>query len=701
MKNFRSSILLRVRVAYLVVLLFGVAVIYKIVLIQNEEGGKWKQKAQDIGLQYRTVKATRGNIYSDNGSLLATSLPFYKVAFDPSLATESMYQAGIDSLAMKLSQHFGDYSALDYKRRINDARLSGRKYIRLNRQEINYQVKKQMSSWPIFREGRMKGGVIFEKVDTRYNPFKYLANRTIGSLNDEDRGIVGLEYSFNKYLAGRNGEALFQKISGGSWKPIASGTEIKPRNGYDIVTTINVDLQDVAESALMKTLMSNDADYGCVVVMEVSTGEIKAISNLSKNKKGEYWENYNYAVGSQGSREPGSTFKLASMIALFEETNVSLYDSVDAGNGEHMFYDQTMKDHKPGGYGKLSVKQVFEKSSNIGTAKLITEAFADNPQEYIDYLNQMGLTKPLGFQLVGEGKPYIKSPKDSTWSGVSLPWMSHGYELTMTPLQTLALYNAVANGGKMIQPIIVKSIRNADRVVERYKSRVINNKICSDETLRKVHEMLLGVVESGTAKNINDAYYTIAGKTGTAKDVVNGRYTNDYYASFAGYFPAEAPKYSCIVVIDNPKKSLIYGSDVAAPVFKEVADQIYALDMELNDPFEGQEMVVGVFPVIRAGNKSELSSICNEIGISNHSNSDNDWVRAKIQDNSILWNDLKTNGNVVPDVRGLTLRDALFLLENKKLKVSFTGAGRVKEQSLLPGVKIGEQNEITLKLEQV
>lgn len=697
--SFKSSILLRVRAAYLIVLLCGIAIIYKMVHIQTVDGGKWKMKAEASGLQYRNVKATRGNIYSDNLSLLATSLPFYKVAFDPSLVNDKLYHAKIDSLSLLLSRHFKDRSKSYYKQKINDARLAGRKYLVLNRNEINYQSKKELMSWPIFREGRMRGGVIFEKVDTRFRPFSYLGYRTIGTIDEEsDRGVVGLEYSFNKQLMGRNGQALYQKISGGSWKPMFDGSEVKPKNGLDIVSTINVNLQDVAESALLRALMANDADYGSVVVMEVSTGEIKAMSNLSKNSKGEYWENYNYAVGSQGSREPGSTFKLASMIALFEESRIGLIDSVDTGDGEYDFYDQTMKDHKPGGYGMLSVQQVFEKSSNIGTAKLIVDEFGDQPEKFIKQLEEMGLTKPLGFQMVGEGKPYIKSPSDSTWSGVSLPWMSHGYELTMTPLHTLTLYNAIANSGRMIQPIIVKEVRAADKVVENYESRVINKEICSKYTLVKVKEMLEGVVERGTAQNINDAYYKIAGKTGTAKHVVNGRYTNKYYTSFAGYFPAEKPKYSAIVVIDNPKRYRIYGSDVAAPVFKEIADKIYAIDMELNDPFQGQEMVAGIFPVIRAGEQEDLSMICNEFGISNYSDADSKWVKTAISNNSVKWKDLKDKNGVVPDVRGMTLRDAIYLLENKKLNVEYSGLGRVVEQSMLPGSAIKSQSEIKLKL---
>ena len=696
--NIRTSILLRVRIAFLIMLLFSSAIVYKMAYIQNVDGGKWKARAESNGLQFRTVKATRGNIYSDNGSLLATSLPFYKVAFDPSLAKEESFNSGLDSLATLLSNHFQDRSPKAYKRRIKDARLSEKKYMIINRKEINYQTKKMMASWPIFRNGRMKGGIIFEKINKRFRPFSYLGYRTVGTVNDQNRGVVGLEYSFNRQLGGKNGEALFQKMSGGSWKPVYDGSEVKPKDGYDIVTTINVDLQDVAESALLGALIEHDADYGSVILMEVSTGEIKAISNLSKNKKGKYREIYNYAVGSQGSREPGSTFKLASMIALFEDSNISLYDSIDTGNGSFDFYNDTMRDHKPGGFGMLTVKEVFEKSSNIGTAKLISNQFSNNPEKYINYLSAMGLTRPLGFQLIGEGKPYIKTPADTSWSGITLPWMSHGYELKMTPLHTLTLFNAVANDGKMIKPLLVKEIKKANKVIESFDADIINKEICSEATLAKAKEMLEGVVERGTAKNIKDSYYKIAGKTGTAKKVVNGKYTSKYYTSFAGYFPARNPKYSAIVIIDNPKGYKIYGSDVAAPVFKEVADKIYALDLDMNSPYQGEAIADGVFPVIRAGERENLSLICNEIGISNHTNGDSKWVKAKINGNSILWNKLKEDENRVPDVWGMTLRDAIYLLENNGLEVRYSGIGRVTQQSVSPGTSTQNIKTIELKL---
>lgn len=697
--SIKKAILLRVRIAFMLVFLFSAGILFRVFTIQYAEGAKWKGYAERMGLQVMHVEATRGNIYADDGSLLATSLPFYQVAFDPYLASDELYHSHIDSLCYLLADYYDDISPLSYKRRIDQARRERRRYMVLNRQEVGYQDKKQMERWPIFRAGRLTGGVIFEKVEKRFLPFSRLGYRTIGTVNSDNRGVVGLEYSFNRQLAGQNGEALFQRMAGGGWKPVYDGSEVRPKEGYDIQTTINVNLQDVTESALLKALTSHRADYGVAVLMEVKTGEIKAISNLSRNSRGQYYERYNYAVGSQGAREPGSTFKLASMIALLEDSDIKLTDTVDTGNGEMKFFNETMRDHKPGGYGTLTVKEVFEYSSNIGTAKLITGHFGDNPSRYIDYLKKIGLDKPLGFQMVGEGLPYIKDPSDSTWSGISLPWISHGYELKMTPLQTLTLYNAVANNGKMIQPLIVEAVRKANRNIDRFEAKVLNPKICSEETLRQVKLMLEGVVERGTASNINNTRYKIAGKTGTAKKVKNGRYTNEYYTSFAGYFPADEPKYSCIVVIDDPKGYQIYGSDVAAPVFKEIADKIYALEVDMHQVLpDSRDQFAGIFPVIRSGHQAELKMISNELGISNHSKTNATWVTTDVVNHSVFWKDNDPMNERVPDVRGMTLRDALYVLENMGLKVNVTGRGRVEMQSLTPGTKFNRGTSIKLNM---
>ena len=490
-------------------------------------------------------------------------------------------------------------------------------------------------------------------------------------------------------------------MAGNNWKPVYDGSEVKPEKGLDVETTINVNLQDVTQSALLKALLAHDADHGLAVVMEVHTGEIKAMCNLSKLQDGRYGEIFNYAVG--GLTEPGSTFKLASVIALLEGTSLSLQDTVETGKGRHNFYDRVMTDHKPGGYGTLTFQEAFSKSSNIGISRLVDKYFGLQPQRYVNYLYDMGLASPVGFQLAGEKNPVIKQPNDPTWSGTTLPWMSIGYELALTPLQTLTFYNAIANDGKMVQPIIVKRVKKADKLVDTYQPAVLNRKICSAETLRKVRALLENVVEEGTASNIRNNHYKIAGKTGTAKKLKEGRYTNTYYTSFVGYFPANQPKYSCIVVIDNPKGYNQYGSDVAAPVFRTVADKIYSQDPQMHRILPAHPLSSeGVFPLIQAGYYQDLKQVCDAMGVASLEAEGEEWVRTDVDHNTIQWVSNRPAGqhvtNHVPDVRGMTLRDALYLLENRGLKVIYKGAGRVKEQSQIPGARVVRGNRIYLEL---
>lgn len=698
--NIKKSIVLRARLAFLAIFLFSLAITIKLVKVQVVDGEKWRKLAQQKIMDYKVVRATRGNIYSDNGSLLATSLPFYKLALDPAQIHDKVYEKGIDSLALLLSRFYKDRSAMEYKRRIKDARLAGRRYMIVNSTQVNFQTKKMMSTWPILREGGIKGGVIFEKVERRFRPFSYLAMRTIGFVNEENKG-VGLEKSFNDELAGRNGEALFQRIAGGGWKPVHDESEVRPQQGMDIQTTIDINIQDVAESSLLNHLTMHDADKGCVILMEVATGEIKAMANLGKLNTGGYTEIYNYAVGNEGLTEPGSTFKLASMIALFEETNIELTDTIETGNGTFEFYDRVMTDAKPGGYGKITVQEAFEKSSNVAVSRLITDNFGVKSQRFVDYIKNMKLADPINFQMEGEAIPYIKNPTQKSWSGTTLPWMSIGYELKLAPIHTLTFYNAVANGGKMIQPIIVKEVKMADQVMATYETRTLKDKICTEGTLTKVKKMLEGVVERGTAKNISNAIYKIAGKTGTAQKIVNKKYTQTYYTSFVGYFPADNPKYSCIVVIDNPKGINLYGSDVAAPVFKEIADKIYARDLDMHKPVVKSAPVGdGVFPVIKGGSYEDLKFICDQMSISNHLNSDEDeWVSASVSDNAVVWNKREVIKEVMPNVSGMRLKDALYILENLGLRVRFSGSGRVAEQSLAPGTKISSGTLVLLRME--
>lgn len=688
------------------VALFAGAIFYRITHLQFVEGDEWREMSDNINLQYKEVNATRGNIYSSNGSLLATSLPFYRVVMDPSIASNELYKAGIDSLANKLAAFYKDKSSSAYKRMINDARLKGKQYLMVNRRQIGYQEKLEMMSWPIFREGRMGGGVIFEKIDRRYRPFKSLAGRTIGFLNENDHG-VGLEYSFNEELQGRNGEALFQKMAGGSWKPVHDAHDIRPEDGYDITTTLDVNIQDVAESALLRQLMNKNAAFGSVIVMEVATGHIKAIANLQKNKNGNgYGEYYNFAVGEQGLTEPGSTFKLLSILALLEEGSVSLKDTVDTGNGTYRFYDRTMRDVKHGGYGKMTVREAFEKSSNVGISRLVNETFGVNPSKYMEYIHKTAMDKPIEFQLKGEGVPYFKKPGERNWYGTTLPWMSIGYELKITPLQTLTLYNAVANNGKMVKPMIVQSISRGSTIEEEFETEVLRKSIASEETIEILQSLLEGVVENGTARNIKNDNYKIAGKTGTAQKLIDGRYTQKYYASFAGYFPADHPKYSAIIVIDSPNGFNAYGGDVSAPVFKEIADRIYAQDLELNrrkvplpknKPENG--LAIEEFPFIQAGMAEELQMICNAFGVSNHYNGEEKWVKSNVVNQAINWKANKVDAMKVPDVTGMTLKDALYVLENKGLRVQYSGNGRIKSQSMTSGASIPKNGVIKVVLE--
>lgn len=700
--NVKKSIVTRVRLAFLGVCLFSAAIVWKVSRIQFHEGDKWRALEQERRVVYQPVFATRGTILSDNGSIMATSLPFYRVAWDPSVVDKQLFNRNVDSLALLLSQFFGDRSAKEYRRKLMNAKTSKEtvRYLRLNSRQINYQDKKKLALWPIFRSGKNKGGVIFEKVDKRFRPFGGLAQRTVGFLN-EDKNGAGLEFTYNNQLAGKDGEALFERLPGGN-KPIYDGTEIKPLPGYDIKTTIDINLQDVAENALYKSLVDNDAQYGCVILMEVQSGEIKAVANLGKAADGVYREDYNYAIADQGRTEPGSTFKLASMMALFEDNpDLELTDIVDTGNGR-MYIGGAVKTDSHAN-GKISVQKVVEQSSNIGVAKLVHDHFHQMPDKYTDYLKKFGLDKPLGFQMHGEARPYVKDPTDRSWSRTSLTTMSIGYELKLAPLQTLAFYNAIANDGVKIQPIIVKEIRQADKVIEEFEPKVLNAKICSEETLRKVRAMLEGVVLDGTAKAIKSPDFSMAGKTGTAWKFKNGQYTRTYSTSFCGYFPADKPKYSCIVVVDSPKRGRIYGSDVAAPVFREIADKAMARDIASQRPLLARVPLNKTqVPAVKTGLQDELTLVCDKLGVTQESQvAGEEWVRADTNTRSLAWQVHPVRRGQVPDVSGMTLRDALFLLENRGLRVRAVGSGRVQRQSVAAGTPLQRGAAVILELQPI
>lgn len=687
---------------FILVALAACAIPYKVAVVQLVEGEKWKAKAEQVNFQYREVPATRGNIYAADGSLLATSLPFYQVAIDPTVVDDEKFKEGIDSLATLLAAFYKDKSATAYKRMIQDARSNQKRYLMVNRRQINYQDMQTLRSWPIFKEGRIEGGVIFEKIERRYQPFSSLASRTLGTLNQDGVGS-GIEYSFNKQLKGQNGKALFQRLSGGVWKPLFDVDDVKPLDGYDIQTTLDVTIQDVAETALRNRLKETDAAFGSVIVMEVETGHVKAISNLQRNATGTgYVESYNYAVGDMGSVEPGSTFKLLSMLALLEENKISPNDMIETGNGVYRFYGQPMYDAKNGGYGTITIRQAFEKSSNVAISKLVDRHFGSSPSKFLAYVDKVGLAQPLNLQLIGEGKPFFKKPGTSTWYGTSLPWISIGYESKLNPIHTLTLYNAVANGGKMVKPLFVKSVSNGAQILETFEPVVIRDAIASPKTITQLQELLLGVVENGTARNIKNPNYKIAGKTGTAQKIIDGSYKEIYYTSFAGYFPADRPKYSMVVVIDSPKGVAVFGGDVSAPVFKEIADKIFAKDLDLNVVNQTKILPSAVpgskFPYVASGKGEELQGIFEYLKLPLKSPTQEDWVVASSLAGQVQLQQTETENAVVPNVSGMSLRDALYLLENKGLKVNFNGKGKVISQSISPGTLLTPNATIDLVL---
>ncbi|TNE82031.1 MAG: PASTA domain-containing protein [Bacteroidetes bacterium] len=698
--NVKRDILWRVYVAFFAVALFGVMVVVYAVRIQFVEGEHWRKMAEELTTDYQTIEAVRGNIYAADGSLLATSVPIYELRMDFKAGglSDEVFNVEVDSLAYHFAQMFKDKSQADYLREFKEARKKGSRYHLLKR-KLSFSQVKEMRTWPILRRGQHKGGLIILEKDRRQKPFQLLAFRTIG-YSQEGVAPVGLEGAYNTELAGVSGKRLMQKVAGGVWIPVNADNEIEPENGKDVYTTIDVNLQDVAENALYETLVKHDALNGCAILMEVETGHIKAIANLARKSEGVYGEEYNFAVGE--SEEPGSTIKLASLIALLEE-GISLEDSVDVELGQTKFFDRTMKDSEPGHYQMLSLQQAFEKSSNVGISKLVYKQFKEQPQKFIDYFSQMGLDKPLNLQITGEGKPRIKNPKDNDWYGTTLPWMSIGYETQFTPLKILTLYNAIANQGRMVKPILVTEVRQTGKLVHKYETEDIAKSVCSKETLKKVRQALEGVVQNGTARNLKNDNYRIAGKTGTTQMARGGKYTKSFYkSSFAGYFPADNPKYACIVSINGASKGIYYGSAVAGPVFLEIANKVYASSLHMHkDISETAHTPEIATPRNFSGKLKDIRDVMNRLNIAHkvgEANEEIEWTTTARMERNMRLEQRKIIQNLVPNVSGMSLQDALFLLENRGLKVVVSGKGNVYRQSMNPGTAVYKGATIVIEL---
>jgi len=703
MKGEKQIIFSRVYIIYGMVCLFAAVIIFKSFKLQVWEGNKWRDKEESLTRNYREIKAVRGNIYAADESLLATSIPKYEVRFDAKTdaLTDIFFNENIEELAYELSQLFPEKSKMDYLIELKLARENGKRY-HLIKRNVKFTELKQLKEFPIFRAGKYKGGFIYEQQNKRVRPFKVLAARTIG-YEREGSKPVGLEGAYSKELSGVNGERWEQKIAGGIWMPLGENNGKEPEDGSDIYSTIDVNIQDVAQQALESQLIEHQADHGCVALMEVSTGDVKAIANLKRNKNGSYYESYNYIVGE--STEPGSTFKLASLMTAFEDGYLDLDDMVDTENGTTKFYDLTMRDSHIGGYGKISIKKAFIVSSNVGISKAINRIYSANPQKFVDRLYKMNLHKKLGIEIAGEGAPLIKSTDDELWSGVSIPMMSIGYEVQMTPLQILTFYNAIANDGKMVKPRFVKEIRQSGKMVRKIESEIIENSICSQKTIKMVKEMLEGVVIEGTAKNLHNTRYKIAGKTGTAQ-IANSKYGYKYdskvshQASFVGYFPADNPKYTCIVVVNAPSKNVYYGNLVAGPIFKEVADKVYASSIQIHDELAKKDhAAISRIPYAKDGYYSDLNKIYSELKIKTLNNGVSPiWAKVSTGDKEVKIYKKVIAPIYVPNVIGMSIKDALYILENQGMNVQFTGNGVVKSQSISPGKKIIKGKKIILEL---
>lgn len=662
-----KNIAYRIYLIAFLIFLMALAVTVKLTNIQWVEGDYYRKLAKERTIKDFVLPANKGNIYSADGSLLATSIPKYIIRFDAMAPKQSDFDKTIDSLSYSLSKLLGKPSS-HYQSMFLRARHSKNRYL-LVADDLSYTQYQAIKKMPLFNKGAYKGGIIVEQKTVREHPIGKIAERTIGYERIDPTGEllrVGIEGAYGKYLNGKDGRVLKQKIAKGQWKPISDQNEVDPQDGFDVISTIDVYIQDIAHHALLEALINNDAEHGCVVVMETNTGHIKAISNLGRDdESGNYYETINYAVAE--SHEPGSTFKLVDMIALLDDNKVDTSKVYDSHGGEIKYYGKSVRDSHEGGYGKISLGKGFAVSSNTILVQAVYENYKNNPKQFTDRIDNLGLNTRLHLPFRGEGIPYVQHPSDKTWNGLSLPWMAFGYGVSITPLQTLTLYNAVANNGVMVKPMFVSEIKEWDKTIKKYDTQIINPKICSDNTLKKLKVLLQNVVKYGTGKKIYSKDFSMAGKTGTAQANygTNGGQDKHYISSFVGYFPAEKPKYSCIVVVHKPKviNNDYYGASVAGPVFKRIAQKIFT----------------------DAPSTNEVKNLDKKI------------PKQETKYYQYYTKAQQVN-NTVPNLKGMPGMDAVALLGNLGIKVKVKGVGKVKTQSIQPGEPLRKNTTIILEL---
>ncbi|MEO7531520.1 MAG: penicillin-binding protein [Sediminibacterium sp.] len=699
----KRDILWRVYLSYILVVLVCVAIFGKAIYIQQVQGTHWRSMSDSLHQKLDEIEAERGTIYSEDGQMLSTSIPQFDIYIDfrvESLRQKNglLFRSHLDSVSECLSNLFRDQSAGEYKLLLQQAYTNEDGYFLLKK-KISFREYEQLRTFPLFKLGRYKSGLIANEKTIRLNPYQMLAFRTIGLARDSNK--VGLEKTYDSLLKGRNGKQFVRKIAGGVSVPVDDTYEIEPETGKDIVSTIDVFVQDVAESALMKMMIGNDAQTGCVIVMEVKTGKVKAIANLGKRSDGSYWEDYNYAISAT---EPGSTFKLATMMALLEDKKVRLTDMVNIENGVWHINGQTVYDSEQRGEYEVTVKKAFEKSSNVGMAKLIWNNYGNNPSQYLKHLSKMRIDTMTGIDLTGEIKPVVFKPGSKLWGPTTLPWMAFGYNLLITPLRTAMLYNAVANNGRMMRPYLVSAVKDEGVLLHQFQPTVVDENICSNQTLALLRECLEGVCIEGTAATLfKGTPYKVAGKTGTAL-VANGNrgYADQIYQSaFAGYFPAENPQYTCVVVIKNKARAVKHhGADVAGPVFKEISDRLYSSYVKQSNTITVQQHKKDSSVFSYTGVKQDIAYINKRMNLSFSDSTlrTDEWIDMNGKDAIITLNKKQVDKNSMPLLKGMGLKDVVYLCENMGLKVNVKGRGKVAAQSIIAGQPIAKGQLINIEL---
>ena len=688
--------------------LICLAVLGRVFFIQQVQGKYWRALSDSLHQKYVDLNAERGTIYSEDGNMLSTSVPYFNIYidFDADGLREKngkRFKENLDSLSLCLANLFQDQSATTYKKQLLQGYKTEDRYYLLHR-NLSFDQYRQLRSFPLVRQGRNKSGFITDASSKRLNPFGLLANRTIGLSRDNAQN-VGLERTYDSLLRGENGRRLVRYLNAGTYIPV-EGYEIDPENGKDILTTIDVNTQDIAENALLSMMIENECEHGTCIVMETATGKIRAMANLGRQSDGTYWEDLNYAIRAS---EPGSTFKLATLLTLLEDHEVRLTDHLNIEGGTWKIGTRTVHDAEKQEVSEVTVEEAFEHSSNVGMAKLVVAHYAQHPQQYVDHIKKLKLDHITGIDLAGETSPIIKSPKSRTWSASTLPWMAFGYEVLISPLQTLTLYNAVANNGKMMKPYLVHAVQYAGGIDRQNQPMVLIDKVCSDETLAELRTCLEGVCIKGTARSaFKNTFYPVAGKTGTAL-VANGNrgYADHIYqSSFAGYFPADHPRYTCIVVIKNkPFAKKYLGALVAGPVFREVADKLMSMEPiapNSNQLFSYSSMMKkDSADYYYAGSSDEIKNVLKALRMPYADSSrDKKWAGIYRENNKPVMKAKNEEQNHVPDVRGMGLKDALFLLESRDILVFTRGTGKVKQQSIAPGTILAKNQKLILDLNE-